>query len=210
MGLMDDLNKAQAAAHSAESDIRNQVEATFEVASRVWSDFLVYCRDFATLAPRKGISPKTGKEVVGRGRDKSPTGRGYLDSFISHPGGWIINRAPGATPMFYITTEGELYVEGRRGEKSGFLPSRKIVTYTFVPCPAFPAAPPNFSDRPTDSTVSGWMPWRFEFTSRAPMGCSDVVKADIEQLGGCVVLDTPWEKSFAKDHVLNVLSPQRH
>ncbi|MCX5214663.1 hypothetical protein OG689_36325 [Kitasatospora sp. NBC_00240] len=209
MGLRDDLNKAQAAARSSESEINQQAEAAFRTAARVWNDFLAYCRDFATLAPQNGIPSQLGKELVGRGRDKSRTGPGYVDVFILHPGGWIINRGPGVTPMFYITTGGELYVEGGGRTKDGYFPSRKIKTYAFAPCPAFPAAPPNVSGHVTDSTVSGWMPWRFEFRSSAPMGCSDVVKADVERLGGSVVLDTPWDKSFAKDHILNALVPTR-
>lgn len=209
MGLEDDLNRAQAAARGSEPGIRSGVESTFQTASRVWNDFLAYCRDFATLAPRHGIPPKTGKEVVGRGRDRSRTGPGYVDQFISHPGGWIINRGPGTTPMFYITTAGELYVESRRS-KTGYFPTREIVTYSFHPCPAFPATKPDYSRPATDGTASHWMPWRFEFTSRAPMGASDVVREDINELGGCVVLDTPWDKTFAKDHILDVLSPKRH
>jgi hypothetical protein len=208
MGLEDDLNKAQAAARRAELGMRSDVESTFETASRVWNDFLAYCRDFATLAPRYGIPPKTGTEVLGRGRDRSRTGPGYVDQSISHPGGWVINRGPGITPMFYITTAGELYVESRRS-KTGYFPTRKIVTYGFHPCPVFPAAMPDHSRPATDSTASCWMPWRFEFASRAPMGSSDVVKEDIRKLGGCVVLDTPWDKTFAKDHILDVLSPAR-
>jgi hypothetical protein len=205
MGLQDDLNRAQAAARATGTATRGQVEAALETATRVWHDFLAYCRDFATLAPQRGIAPMTGKETVARGRDKSRSGPGNMDLFIVHPGGWVINRGPRVTPMFYITTAGDLYVENSRS-KTGSFPTRQIITYGFHPCHAFPASPPDFSRPVSDTTVSGWMPWRFEFTSRAPMGASEVVRDDIARLGGSVVLDTPWDKSFAKDHVLKALS----
>lgn len=112
----------------------------------------------------------------------------YRDDVIAHPGGWVINQGPGRTPMFYITTSGALYVESSPRKRTGYLPKREIVTYSFGPCPANP------------------FPWRFSFTDSPRMGCSDVVRADVDRLGGCVVLETPWEHSYAKDHILKVLS----
>lgn len=203
MGLMDDMNKAQSAARSAESAAREQADAQRETLSRVWEDFLAYCRDFATLAPRHGIPSKSGTEVLSRGRDTSRQGRGNEVHRIQHPGGWVMNQHPGATPMFYITTEGALFVEGGGRMTTGLLTSRKIVTYAFQPCPDLPAA--------AQGTPS--LPWKFFFTSSIPRGTlgatRDVARDDLEKRGGCVLLDTPHEESYAKGFVLEKLTQAR-
>jgi len=200
---MDDMNKAQSAARSAESAARKQAEAQVETISRVWADFLSCCRDFAALAPQHGIPSKSGTEVVARVRDKSRQGRGNEDHRIQHPGGWVINQRPGATPMFYITTEGALFVEGGGRVGTGLLTSRKIIIYVFKPCPDLRATP--------QGTLS--LPWRFSFTSAIPREYPGETRAvamnDLEKLGGCVLLDTPHEKSYAKGFILEKLMQAR-
>lgn len=203
MGLMDDMNRAQSAARSAESAVRKQADAQREMITRVWGDFLSYCKDFATLAPGHGIASKSGTEVVARVRDKSRQGRGYEDHRIQHPGGWVMNQHPGAGPMFYITVEGALFVEGGGRVGTGLMPSRKIITYAFKPCPSLPTAP--------QGTLS--LPWRFTFTSDMPRECPSVSREvaidDLEKRGGCVLLDTPYEKSYAKGFILEKLTQAR-
>lgn len=203
MGLMDDMNKAQAAARAAEPAMRRRVDAQRETVSRVWEDFLGYCRDFAVLAARQGIPSKSGREVVAKGNDRSGQGRGREEHRIQHPGGWVLNQIPGVTPMFYVTTHGALFVEGGGRRGTGVLPSRTIVTYAFRPCPE------------PRSTPGGELalPWRFSFTTAMPRGCSgaarDVAADDLEKRGGCVLLDTPWEESYAKGFILDRLSQPR-
>lgn len=105
--------------------------------------------------------------------------------------------------MFYITTEGALFVEGRSRVGTGIFPSRKIITHTFEPCPVLPESPQK----------APLLPWRFSFTSDMPPGdlrtTREMAIDDRQKLGGCVLLDTPWEKSYAKHFILEKLIQAR-
>jgi len=114
-----------------------------------------------------------------------------------------MNQHPGATPMFYITVEGALFVEVGGGQKTALLTARKIVTYGFKPCP----------DPQTTAQGTLSLPWMFSFTDSAPREYPGNTRAaamgDLEKLGGCLLLNTPYEYSYAKGFILDTLMRAR-
>lgn len=204
------MSRANAADDAARTAGRLGVEHTYEVAARVWADFLAYCKDFAEVAPQQGLVPTTGKHVVHRIRNKE---RGNRDYVVDHPGGWVFNVVE---YMFYIRTDGTLMIQGALRKRPALLPTRTVCLCVFEPCPAFPASPAPFLDLPRPER--SMMPGKFALTlhNRFAAGPrSDTVLSDLERLGGALTIDT-YEQSddgmkllFAKDLLLAALRRTR-
>jgi hypothetical protein len=215
MGLRDHVNRAESAGDDARAAALGRAEAVYATASRVWADFLSSCREFAQMAPGKGVPPRTGKQVLAQVRNKE---RGNSDHVVVHPGGWAFD--PGGWVfglggvMFYIRTDGTLMVQQQKIRKRmAVLPSRTLFLCVFEPCPAFPSSAAALLGA-TDADRSV-MPWKFRLLRSGAISYgtrSEAVQEDLRRLGGALAVDTyamdgdSMKLVFAKDLLISRLA----